>query len=215
MSHMAGPAERETTEEARWIARSAAGDKAAFGRLVERYQRFACSIVYRMTGQADLADDLAQEAFLRAWMALPRFRGESQFRTWLGRIVTNVSIDYLRSRRLDAALDERLPAPSEALPAQAVRAEMQEVVRRAILGLPAQSRAALVLREYEGLSYKEIAAVLDIPLGTVMSRLSYARNALRETLGPRLFPEGDEAESPGEHEGEAHTGQPVAGRLSG
>ncbi len=212
---MTGSAEADNIEEARWIARSAAGDKAAFGRLVERYQRFAYSIGYRMTGRADLAEDLAQDAFLRAWQALPRFRGDSQFRTWLGRIVTNVSIDYLRSRRPEVALDERLPAGAETLPAQAMRAETQEVVRRAILALPAQSRAALVLREYEGLSYKEIAAVLDIPIGTVMSRLNYARAALRETLGPRLFSEGGDLDVPGEHEGEARTSQPAAGRLSG
>ena len=212
---MNGPVAPESTAEAQWIARSAAGDKAAFGLLVVRYQRFAWSIAYRMTGQPDLAEDLAQEAFLRAWLALPRFRGESQFRTWLGRIVTNVTIDHLRTRRPEAALDERLSANGDSLSSGAERAEMQALVRQAILTLPAHSRAALVLREYEGLSYKEIAAILDIPIGTVMSRLNYARGLLRQQLGPRLFPAEYELEVEGESERAARTNLPAIERLSG
>jgi len=182
---MNGPA-RENQAESRLIARSVAGDKDAFGALVQRYQRFACSVVYRMTGRPELAEDLAQEAFVRAWLHLANFRGESQFRTWLGRIVTNATIDYLRANKVDLALDERLPARGEPLPAQAMRSEVEETVRRAVLALPEESRAALILREYEGLSYKEIAGALDIPIGTVMSRLNYARTRLREMLGESL-----------------------------
>jgi len=210
--------QRQQTEESRFIARSIAGDKAAFGYLVEQYQRFACSIAYRMTGQPDLAEDLAQEAFLRAWLNLPRLRGAGQFRVWLGRIVTNVTIDYLRTRRPEAALDERLPAGAESPPAQVVRNETQETVRQAILALPEQSRAALILREYEGLSYKEIAAILDIPLGTVMSRLHYARGKLREALGAGESAAAPANELNGLKEGrehEARTGQPAAERLPG
>lgn len=169
-------------EEAAWIERSIAGDKAAFGQLALRYQRFAISIAYRMVGYSDVAEDLAQEAFIKAWKHIPRFRGECSFRSWLGRIVANTTIDYLRRNAPSMALAEDEPSKEPSLPAQAIQAELQAQVRRAILSLPAQSRAALVLREYEGLSYKEIAQALDIPIGTVMSRLNYARGRLRELI---------------------------------
>jgi RNA polymerase sigma-70 factor (ECF subfamily) len=184
---MGGFSERDASES-ELVAQAAAGDKSAFGRLVERYQRFAINIAYRMTGQPQLAEDLAQEAFLKAWLNLTRFRGESQFRTWLGRIVTNVTIDYLRRRSGESELSDGLPAGGMSPATHALRNELQERVRQAVLALPAQSRAALILREYEGLSYKEIAMVLDVPVGTVMSRLNYARGRLRETLEPEWSP---------------------------
>lgn len=175
-------------QERELIARSVAGDQDAFGVLVERYQRLAISIAYRMTGEIQLAEDLAQEAFVKAWLNLPKFRGESSFRSWLGRIVTNSTIDYLRAHTPEAELSELTPARSESPPVSVLKMELEEQVRAAVLSLPAQSRVALILREYEGMSYKEIASVLGIPMGTVMSRLNYARGKLRKMLEPEFSP---------------------------
>lgn len=172
--------------ESELIRSSIAGDQNAFAVLVNRYQRLATSIVYRMTGQSQLAEDLAQEAFIRAWLNLSTFKGESSFRSWLGHIVTNLTIDHLRRNKTELALDEQLPVQTISPQARALQAELRDQVRSAVLAIPPQSRAALVLREFEGLSYREIAGVLDIPIGTVMSRLSYARAKLRELLEPEL-----------------------------
>ena len=170
------------------IERSIAGDQSAFALLVNRYQRLAIGIVYRMTGQSQLAEDLAQEAFIKAWVNLAQIRKGSSFRSWLGRITTNVTIDYLRRSKPETELNERLAVQAESPPARVLKSELRDRVRDAVLEIPAQSRAALVLREYEDLSYKEIAETLDIPMGTVMSRLSYARKRLREILEPEMNP---------------------------
>lgn len=173
--------------EAVLLARSRAGDKDAFGALAQRYCSFAVGVAYRMTGSSQLAEDLAQEAFIKAWRKLPQFRGDCSFRVWLGRIVTNTTLDYLRRQNPEQPLDEAvLPAPpAEDAPLRHLeREEMRQLVRQAVLSLPAQCRVALILREYEGLSYREIAETLDIPMGTVMSRLHYARQLLRDKLAP-------------------------------
>lgn len=172
------------------IRRSVAGDRDCFGALVRRYQRFAIGVAYRITGESHVAEDLAQEAFIKAWTSLPDYRGESSFRGWLARIVTNTAIDHLRKNRPEVELQEWLPSRIDSPPAQVLREELQDRVRAAVLALPPAARAALVLREYEGLSYREIAGALDVPIGTVMSRLNYARARLREMLA------GEEAPAP-------------------
>ena len=181
---MASPSAWERLTEGQLVARSQRGDKDAFGELVRRYQRLAVSIAYRMSGDAMLAEDAAQDAFLRAWQRLASFeyRGAGSFRAWLCRIVTNMTTDLLRKARPTAPI-EALSLPGGVRPDEAhLRQEQAQTVRAAILRLPQASRVALILREYEGLSYREIAEALDIPMGTVMSRLSYARNKLREEL---------------------------------
>lgn len=170
------------SDEAELIRRSLAGDGDAFGILVERYQGLAINISYRMIGELPLAEDLAQEAFLKAWLNLSSFRGESTFRSWLGRIVTNSTIDYVRRQARFPGSHEHWVAQIDTPAALIMQEETRERVRSAVLSLPMHCRAALVLREYEELSYKEIAQALGIPLGTVMSRLNYARNRLRELL---------------------------------
>lgn len=167
------------------------GDREAFGELIRRNQREVIGLVYRMCGDMELAEDAAQEAFLRAWQHLPGYRPEAPFRNWLYRIAANFALGILRRGQEATEIDELpLPAPEDE-PEDAVEtAERQEYVRRAVLALPAASRAVLVLREYEGLSYKEISEVLNIPIGTVMSRLNYARSKLRELLAPYLDAEG-------------------------
>ncbi|MGQ9667407.1 MAG: RNA polymerase sigma factor [Anaerolineae bacterium] len=186
---MAQDAHHEPDGEEILLARSRAGDKAAFGTLAQRYYPFAVGVAYRMTGNSQLAEDLVQEAFIKAWRKLPQFRGDCRFRVWLGRIVANTTLDYLRRQNLEQPLDEAvLPAlPAEDVPLHRLeREELRQWVRQAVLSLPAQCRIALILREYEDLSYREISETLGIPMGTVMSRLHYARQLLREKLAPLL-----------------------------
>jgi len=144
-------------------------------------------VVYRMCGDANLAEDAAQEAFIRAWKHLPSYRPRSPFRNWVYRIANNAALDVLRRQRETVDVDALPLANSGASPEATVEKEERAArVRQAVLDLPDASRAVLVLREYGGLSYKEIADTLSIPIGTVMSRLNYARNRLRDLLSPCL-----------------------------
>ena len=171
--------------EAELIARAQQGDRGAFGQLVRRHRGGVINVVYRMCGDANLADEAAQEAFIRAWQHLPGYRPRSPFRNWLYRIATNAARDALRREIRTVDIDTVSVTDSTQGPQVAVEAqELGERGQQAVLSLPPASRAVLVLREYEGLSYKEIADTLGIPMGTVMSRLNYARNLLRESLGP-------------------------------
>jgi RNA polymerase sigma-70 factor (ECF subfamily) len=170
--------------EAELIAQAQQGDRGAFGQLVRRHRGGVINVVYRMCGDANLADEAAQEAFIRAWQHLPGYRPRSPFRNWLYRIATNAARDALRREVGTVDIDTVSVTDSTQGPQAAVEAqELGERVQQAVLSLPPASRAVLVLREYEGLSYKEIADTLGIPMGTVMSRLNYARNLLRESLG--------------------------------
>ncbi len=169
------------------IALAQRGDRQAFGALVERYREQVIRVVYRMCGNIQLAEDAAQDAFVRAWQQLPRYQPRAPFQSWLFRIALNRATDMLRADHETVDVDELPLASPELEPETAVeRNALEAQVRKAVLALPEASRSVLILREYEGLSYKEIAATLDIPLGTVMSRLNYARERLREALGPWL-----------------------------
>jgi RNA polymerase sigma-70 factor (ECF subfamily) len=169
--------------ELQWIAQAQQGDRQAFGELVYHYRESVINVVYRMCGDANLAEDAAQEAFIRAWQNLPRYQPRSSFRNWLYRIATNVALDVLRRERETVDIEDIPLIASSINPEAAVeRSERAERVRQAVLALAPASRAVLILREYEALSYKEIAETLDIPTGTVMSRLNYARTQLREML---------------------------------
>ena len=131
--------------EAQLVARSQQGDKDAFGELVRRYQRLVVGIAYRMSGDAMLAEDASQDAFLRAWQRLDRFecRSAGSFRAWLCRIATNITVDRLRKARPTVPL-EALPLPGGVRPDEAhLRSEETQAVRAAVLRLPAASRAAL------------------------------------------------------------------------
>ncbi len=167
------------------IAQAQQGDRGAFGELVRRHRKGVVNVVYRMCGNANLAEDAAQEAFIRAWEHLPGYRPQSPFRNWIYRIATNAARDVLRRDRETVDIDA-LPLPaSNGNPEAALEiTERGRYVQQAVLALPPASREALILREYEGLSYQEIADTLDIPIGTVMSRLNYARGKLRQALAP-------------------------------
>lgn len=172
------------------IARAQGGDRWAFNELVRRYRQGVVNVVYRMCGDTNTAEDAAQEAFIRAWQHLPSYRPRSPFRNWVYRIATNAARDVLRRERETVDVDELpLAAPGAGPEVEVEGQERGEHVRQAVLSLPSASREVLVLREYEGLSYREIAETLSIPIGTVMSRLNYARNQLRQSLAPYLCQE--------------------------
>ena len=172
------------------VRAAAGGDTEAFARLVRTYENKIYSLAFRMCGSADDASDIAQEAFLAAWRGLPSFRGDSGFATWLYRLTSNVAIDYLRrqkKQRGDMSLDDEElgldavdtgPGPQDA----AERTEVRSVVAAGLQELREGHRQVLVLREIQGLSYEEIADVLEVDLGTVKSRISRARSALRKIL---------------------------------
>lgn len=173
----------EAPEVTLLIKQAQTGDRQAFGELVRRHRSGVVNVVYRMCGDATLAEDAAQECFIRAWRHLHGYKPRSAFRNWLYRIATNYAISELRRAKPVADIDD-LPLSDDRRGPEAI-AEQKEraaAVRTAILALPAVGRSTLILREYEGLSYRDIADTLDIPIGTVMSRLNYARRRLREAL---------------------------------
>jgi RNA polymerase sigma-70 factor (ECF subfamily) len=180
------------------VARCRAGDLAAFEPLVERYRERVWRLAYGYVRDREEAWDVAQEAFIRAWQALPSFRGQSAFYTWLFRIAVNVATDRVRQRAARGRAFGTDPVPAEewerAMPDPAAgpedaaeRSEERRRLERALGALPAHHRAIIMLSDLEGLSYREIAEVLDIPMGTVMSRLHNARKRLRRLLGPLLI----------------------------
>jgi RNA polymerase sigma-70 factor (ECF subfamily) len=152
-----------------------------------RYRKLAISVAYRVCGDAALAEDVAQDAFVRVWSRLSEFRPDGNFRAWLMRITTNMAIDAVRRRRPQVDIEDlALEAPGQSPEGAAVSSERARMVQAALMRLPVQSRTILVLREYESLSYQEIADVLDVPLGTVKSRLSDARRRLKTALSSQL-----------------------------
>ena len=176
--------------ETELVTRAQNGDRNAFSELVRTHAQGVLNVIYRMCGDIQVAEDAAQETFIQAWLRLPSYRPQASLRNWLFRIAVNMAIDMLRKEKRilpgaveDLNLTDLGPSP-ETLAASSERTEM---VQEAVLALPEASRAVLVLREYEGLSYQEIADALDIPVGTVMSRLNYARKLLREKLEVQLF----------------------------
>jgi RNA polymerase sigma-70 factor (ECF subfamily) len=172
------------------IQRCLAGEKAAFDRLVERYYQRLDRLVQHVLGSPTLAEDVTQETFLRAYRALSRFRGEASFYSWLYRIALNLCMTHLRQRSHPShALGEcsDVPAPPAADPASQLECrERHRLVRAAIAALPPHYRIVVILRDVEGLSYQEIADLIAIPLGTVKSRLNFAKRLLRDQLRPLL-----------------------------
>lgn len=166
------------------------GDRNAYGELVRRYYSSVVNVVYRMCGDAGLAEDMAQEAFLRAWVNLSSFHPQSSLRNWLYRIAVNAALDVLRRKTEDPVEDEKMEMVTDQAPgpeAAMIQKEQAAFLQQAMKSLPEAARSVLVLREYGELSYSEIASVLDIPMGTVMSRLNYARTKLRELLKAQML----------------------------
>lgn len=177
-------------EEKDLICRATRGDAEAFRQLVEAYQTPAYRLAARMCGP-DSAEDVTQEAFLAAWRALPEFRGDCRFSTWLYRLVSNAAIDCLRREKKhrdtgdvdDLELPDGGPSPQE----QAERSDTRDAVRRALDRLSPEHRQVLLLRFMQELDYGEIARALDVSEGTVKSRINRAKSKLREVLAAGNF----------------------------
>ena len=188
-------------DDAVLVERCRAGDVSAFEPLVEKYRQRVWRLAYNVLRDREEAWDVAQEAFIKAYQALPSFRGQSAFYTWLYRIVMNVAADRGRSRGAQGRAfgTERVPEedwervlpdqnPGEESPdAAAARTEDRAKIMKALDTLSEYHRRIIMLSDLEGLSYREIAETLDIPMGTVMSRLHNARKRLRDALGPLLM----------------------------
>ncbi len=208
-----------SADEALLVSRARDGDAAAFGQLVEAYEKRVFNLAYRMVGNREDAADLAQEALVRAYKAMRRFREQAQFSTWLYRIVVNVCLDHQRSklRHPTVSLDEPVAGDDGNIPrqieadvldpsAEYERIETQQTVHRAIGRLAEDHRTVVVLRDIQGMAYEEIADVLGIALGTVKSRLNRARMALKDELqrSELLLPASVYAGSRGGSRGEGH-----------
>jgi len=189
-SNLLSKVPRPEADETELIKRARSGDRGAFGMLVERYQRRVVGVAMAVAHNQDDAIELAQETFIRAYENLAKFESRSSFSTWLYRIAANLAIDFRRreSRHVllrgeDAESElSRLPSDRGDSFHETSRRELNRRINRAVKELTPEHRAVILLREVEGLSYDEISEVLQCPRGTVMSRLHYARDRLRELL---------------------------------
>jgi RNA polymerase sigma-70 factor (ECF subfamily) len=184
------------------VERTVAGDQRAFELLVIKYQRRIERLIGRMVRDVDLVEDIAQETFIRAYRALPQFRGEAQFYTWLYRIAVNTAKKALMELKRDVLVSERayrsdddedetsraeneltsFETPETVLAAK----EIAATVNAAMGALPDELRQAITLREIEGMSYEEIAQLMNCPIGTVRSRIFRAREAISVKVKPML-----------------------------
>ncbi|MEK3798996.1 RNA polymerase sigma factor SigW [Peribacillus sp. FSL H8-0477] len=170
------------------------GDQNAFGEIVELYKDKVFQLCFRMLGNRHEAEDMAQEAFVRAFVNIHRFNIQMKFSTWLYRIATNLCIDRIRKKKPDYFLDAEVAgtdglnmysiiADDSALPEDEVESlELQETIQDEILKLPEKYRSVIVLKYIEELSLKEISDILDLPIGTVKTRIHRGREALRKQL---------------------------------
>lgn len=176
-------------DDVQLIHETLAGRTAAFGELVRKYQNRLFNTVFHVVGNSEDARDVVQDALVQAFLKLETFQGSSTFYTWLYRIAFNVAVSHCRRQRRTASVDRARevagaePADPSDEPAQcAEREERCSQVRRALAELSQEHRTVLVLREIDGCCYETIAEILDIPIGTVRSRLHRARLQLREQL---------------------------------
>ena len=184
------------------VARAVAGDQRAYELLVIKYQRRIERLIGRMVRDVDLVEDIAQETFIRAWRALGQFRGEAQFYTWLYRIAVNTAKKALADLKRDplvsesalrggndedetSSVENELTSPETPETVLAAK-EIAAAVNSAVEALPEELRQAVTLREIEGLSYEEIAQVMNCPIGTVRSRIFRAREAISAKVKPLL-----------------------------
>ena len=179
-------------EEQRWIAAARNGDQESFEKLVRLYEKRVFSLTSRMCRNSADAEEAAQEAFLAAWQALPEFRGDASFATWLYRLVSNACVDILRREGRHQVMagpslddEESSPEPPDKSPsphALAERAELRRQIEAGLAALPPEYRQVLILREIHQCTYDEIAQICSIDLGTVKSRINRGRKRLRKIL---------------------------------
>ena len=180
-----------TTDE-ELVARSRGGDIDSFNQLVVRWERPIYALAYRVIGREDDARDVAQETFLRAFRALGGFKGQAKFSSWLYRITLNLCRDWIRRERrtplmqapegVDIVELAGETEPSESIEALVARRELGRAVAKAMATLPDEQRTAIILKEYHGLTFQEIADLLDCPLSTVKTRLYQGLSVLRKDL---------------------------------
>ena len=194
--------ERNAVTDKELVNRVQQGDRRAFDMLFGRYQGKIFNLVLRYVKDAEEAQDVAQEAFIKAFKALPRFRGDSAFYTWLYRIAINTAKNHLvsRSRRppsSDVDVNEAelfdgsgVLREDESPEAAMARDQLQAAIDEALAALPDDLRSAVTLREFDGLSYEQIAEVMECPVGTVRSRIFRAREAIDERIRPLLSRNG-------------------------
>jgi RNA polymerase sigma-70 factor (ECF subfamily) len=181
--------------DAELVLRSQRGDMAAFEELVNRYREKVYALAYGMARNESDAQDIRQETFVHAWHSINRFRGQSAFYTWLYRITTNLVIDMVRKRSRNQTVPLETPegakpieaqmadAPKGRLPSdEAQRSDLRVAIDRAMAELSPEHRAVVLLKDFEGMEYKDIAKVVGCSIGTVMSRLFYARRHLQRLL---------------------------------
>src|SRR5499433_3085659 len=186
---------RMTWTDEELVARSISGDADSFNELVLRWERPIYALAYRVIGREEDARDVCQETFLRAYRALGGFRGQAKFSSWLYRIALNLCRDWVRKERRapvvqapeDVDLLEMAAAaePSESIEDLVARKDLARSVERAMALLPEEQRTAIVLKEYHGLTFQEIADLLDCPLSTVKTRLYQGLTVLRRRLERR------------------------------
>ena len=183
---------RMTWTDEELVARSISGDADSFNELILRWERPIYALAYRTIGREEDARDVCQETFLRAFRALPGFRGQAKFSSWLYRIALNLCRDWVRRERRapvvqppeDADLLELAAAaePSEPIEDLVARKDLARLVERAMEALPEEQRTAIVLKEYHGLTFQEIADLIGCPLSTVKTRLYQGLSVLRREL---------------------------------
>jgi len=185
-------------DDAELVSRAQTGDFAAYEALVRQYRNDVFGFAYHFVRDREEAWDLSQEVFIKAHRALKRFRGDASFKTWVLRITANQCKDFLKKRRIKtvsfdgAPQYENRPAPELDPRDQAEAQEVGQAIQRAVDALPVKHRTAFVLREIEGLSYQEMAGVMNCSVGTVMSRLHHARRKLRSLLEKSGFALGND-----------------------
>ena len=180
------------------VARSKTGDTESFNQLVKRWERPIFALAYRTLGREEDARDVTQETFLRAFRALAGFKGDAKFSSWLYRIALNLCRDWMRKDRRaplvavpEGVEIEQLAAergPVESVEDLAARAELSREVAKAMEQLPAEQRHAIILKEYHGLTFQEIADLMKCPLSTVKTRVYQGLSTLRKQLGAQLAP---------------------------
>ena len=191
--------ELSTLPDADVAALAKEGRDAAFRELIRRYERPVFTIIYRMVRDREVAEDLAQDTFVKVLNHIDRYRPEFKFSSWLFKIANNLTIDHLRKRQLDTVSIDGSPHAASAAEAEATSLDVQSrgespldemearelgtAIEQAIARLRPEYRACIVLRHVEGRSYEEIAATLDLPLGTVKTYIHRARHELRDMLG--------------------------------
>lgn len=168
------------------VLQAQSGDQAAFGALCRKYYNMVYAVAYGVLGRREESQDVTQDVLIKVQRDIVKFKGDSKFKTWLYRVTVNASIDSVRRRKntepienIDGLLSSNAPDPRRL----ASQAELKERMQKALAKLSAEHRAVLILREWENLSYEEIAETLQLEAGTVMSRIFYARKALAKVLG--------------------------------